>query len=131
MNIKILDEITNNKFVAEDLDSELLGVVDINLDPVMDFIYVDIQKYGNIILVQNWLGLYGAYDLDYKEVVSPNYLSVVESKGDYLVTKLDGKRGVLSSNGSEKIPCKYDNIQQISNDIYIVRNDDEEKEIRL
>lgn len=68
---------------------------------------------------------YGVITMDNRQILGPKYdkIEYIESLNDFYVT-LDGKMGIMSNEGAQKIQPSYDEIKVMDNDLrlYYVKN---------
>ncbi|MBR2289181.1 MAG: WG repeat-containing protein [Clostridia bacterium] len=84
-----------------------------------------IEKDGFKGIVNSTLGTV-AVECNYNDVTS---LSTGNSDNGYIVS-LDGKYGVVSSNGKEILPCNYEEIKHVyGNNMYVVKEEGVQKVI--
>ncbi len=76
----------------------------------------------NMIVVMNAEKKYGVYDLKGQTRIGMKYknLKFVESSKVFIVETDDNKFGIISYDAIPIITPEYDNIKQISNDLYLV-----------
>lgn len=85
------------------------GVLDKNLNPILDLVYKDIQLINReelLLLVSTEFGMF-IYDLIQK-AKSKTYEYIFSNKDSYYIFKSNNKYGIIDKNGNILIPNNYD-----------------------
>lgn len=90
--------------------NNLMGMVDKKGNSVLNAQYDSIERFENYILIKS-SGLFGLADKRGNLIRSPQYESVYTSDGkDFIVSK-EGRFGVVSLAGQDKVPVAFESIQ--------------------
>lgn len=109
-----------------DSSNNLVGLEDVNNNPVADVKYTDIYNFENGLAKVIYMEKYGFIDENGNEVIKPEYDDVVGnfSKGKLVGCKKGDKYAIVNSNGKEITDFQYDEVSGCSEGLAVVKKDD-------
>jgi sporulation protein YlmC with PRC-barrel domain len=91
-----------------------MGMMDKSGHPVLETRYDRIERHENYILISS-AGLFGLADARGSLVRSPQFDSIETSDGTHFIVSKNGKFGVVSITGEDKVPVAFERIRSIGN----------------